>query len=77
MRSRKEKKIRSSDNPRVMTLAEVADYIRVHRSTVYRLAKDDRMPATKVGNQWRFRRDLIDKWLAESKRISVRAGRHC
>ena len=51
--------------PRLMTIDEVAKYLRIHRSTVYRLAKGKRIPASKVGNKWRFRKDVIDRWLSE------------
>lgn len=49
--------------PSIMTLPEVAKYIRVHKSTVYRMLKQNRIPAIKVGNQWRFKKDRIDRWL--------------
>lgn len=49
--------------PSIMTLPEVAKYIRVHKSTVYRMLKQKRIPAIKVGNQWRFKKDRIDHWL--------------
>jgi len=49
--------------PSIMTLPELAKYIRVHKSTVYRMLKDNRIPAIKVGNQWRFKKDRIDRWL--------------
>jgi excisionase family DNA binding protein len=51
--------------PRLMTIDEVAKYLRIHKSTVYRLAKDRRIPASKVGNKWRFRKDVIDRWLSK------------
>jgi len=47
----------------IMTVSEVADYMRVHSSTIYRLVRENKIPAFKVGNQWRFRKSLIDKWL--------------
>ncbi len=43
-----------------MTLEEVAAYLKVSRETVYKLAQQRKLPASKVGNQWRFRKDLID-----------------
>ncbi len=49
--------------PSIMTLPELAKYIRVHKSIVYRMLKDNRIPAIKVGNQWRFKKDRIDCWL--------------
>ena len=57
--------------PRLMTIDEVAKYLRIHKSTIYRLAKNRRIPASKVGNKWRFRKDVIDRWL--SKRENSRS----
>ncbi len=50
--------------PTIMTLEEVAKYLRVHKSTVYRLTKNGTIPATKVANQWRFKKAHIDAWLS-------------
>jgi excisionase family DNA binding protein len=47
----------------VMTLEEVAEFLRVHSSTVYRLLKDRNIPAFKVGSDWRFNIDSIEKWV--------------
>ena len=49
----------------VMTLEEVADYLRVHPSTIYRLLKKHRIPAFKVGSDWRFNVGAIDQWCLE------------
>lgn len=46
-----------------MTIEDVAAYMRVSRFTVYRLAKDRVIPATKVGRQWRFEKEEIDRWV--------------
>jgi excisionase family DNA binding protein len=48
--------------PRIMTIDEVARYLRVNRSTIYRFIKVGEIPAFKVGNQWRFRKDSIDSF---------------
>jgi excisionase family DNA binding protein len=49
----------------VMTVRELADYLRVHPSTIYRLLKQKRIPAFKVGSDWRFNRETIDRWRLE------------
>jgi excisionase family DNA binding protein len=49
----------------LMTIEEVARYMRVSRFTVYRLAKDHRIPATKVGRLWRFHKEEIDRWIRQ------------
>lgn len=43
-----------------LTLEEVAEYLRISRETVYKLAQRGKLPGTKVGNQWRFRKDLLE-----------------
>jgi excisionase family DNA binding protein len=51
-----------TQQPDVMTVAEVARYLRVNQATVYRLIREEGLPAVKVGNQWRVRRDLLEAW---------------
>jgi excisionase family DNA binding protein len=47
----------------VMTLDEVAQFLHVHASTIYRMVKDRRIPAFKVGSDWRFNQESIEKWI--------------
>lgn len=47
----------------IMTLREVAKYLGLHAMTVYKLTREGRMPAAKIGGQWRFKRDVLDQWL--------------
>jgi len=54
----------------LMTVREVAAYLRVTDKTVYRLLRRGEIPAAKVGHQWRFAKASIDEWLGRS---SVRA----
>ena len=49
--------------PRIMTAKEVADYLRCHISTVYRLAKNGKLPGFRLGADWRFREDALQNWL--------------
>jgi len=43
----------------LLTADELADFLRVHRSTVYRLLRNGQLPALRVGSDWRFSRDLL------------------
>lgn len=53
-----------SDKPRdVLTLNEVAEYLRIPRSTAYKLAQEGKIPGQKVGRHWRFHRTVVDQWL--------------
>jgi len=46
-----------------MTVEDVADMLRINKSTVYRMAKGGRIPATRVGRQWRFRLSALEEFL--------------
>lgn len=47
----------------ILTLQEVAQYLKVDERTVYRMVKSKQLPAFKVRNQWRFKKEAIDKWI--------------
>jgi len=49
----------------ILTLEEVAAYLKVGKRTVYRLVAAHELPAFKVGGSWRFRRQEIDQWINE------------
>ena len=51
---------------KVMTSVEAAEYLKMHVKTVCRLAKEGKIPAKKVGSEWRFLRPVLEKWLAEA-----------
>jgi excisionase family DNA binding protein len=53
----------------LLTLEQVAEYLNVDKFTVYRLLNDKELPAFKVGNQWRFKRKLIENWLAKNSNV--------
>lgn len=46
----------------IMTLEEVAEYLRLKPQTIYTWAQEKKIPAAKIGKEWRFRRSVIDKW---------------
>ena len=48
-----------------MTSKEVAEYLRIHQATLSKLARRGEIPGFKIGSDYRFRRDEIDKWIAE------------
>jgi len=49
----------------IMTLEEVAKYLRLKPQTIYKWAQEKRIPAVKLGKEWRFRRSILDRWLDE------------
>jgi len=51
--------------PRVMTVKDLSEYLRVHPSTVYKLLRRGEVPAFRVGSDWRFNAEVIDRWCLE------------
>jgi excisionase family DNA binding protein len=49
----------------IMTVHEVAEYLRLAEATIYKLAQSGEIPAAKVGGTWRFKKDMIDEWFRE------------
>jgi len=46
----------------IMTLEEVAKYLKLKPQTIYTWAQNNKIPAAKLGKEWRFRKSVIDKW---------------
>ena len=57
----------------ILTLDEVAAYLKAGKRTVYRLAAEGKLPAFKLGGTWRFRRSDLDEWI-ESKLSKTDSG---
>ncbi|NOR04818.1 MAG: helix-turn-helix domain-containing protein [Deltaproteobacteria bacterium] len=63
------------DQDKWLTIDELADYLKMGRTKLYRMAQKADIPASKVGNQWRFDREEIDEWM-KSQRPAA-ASRNC
>ena len=53
----------------LMNLEELAKYIGVSNTTVYRYLKQKKLPAIKIGRLWKFRKEKIDAWLEKQENI--------
>lgn len=53
------------ERTQIMTPKEAAKYLGFHLVTIYRLLKKQEIPATKIGGQWRFKKDVLDAWLMD------------
>jgi len=49
----------------IMTVKQVAEYLQMDEHTVYKLARSGQIPSLKIAGQWRFKKDVIDKWISE------------
>ena len=54
----------------VLTIDELAAYLKISKSTLYKLAREGKVPSNKVGRHWRFQKRMIDRWL-ERERATV------
>ena len=53
----------------IMTMKEVAEYLKLNEKTAYRLTSEGKLPAFKVGGSWRFQKSEIDQWIKEQSNI--------
>lgn len=51
----------------ILTLKEVAEYLKLAEKTAYRLAAEGKLPGFKVGGSWRFKESDIEKWIEKQK----------
>ncbi|GIV18496.1 MAG: hypothetical protein KatS3mg023_0247 [Armatimonadota bacterium] len=77
MNGEKQKRNKEAINPEVMSVRELADYLRLSVHTVYRLAEQGKLPGRKVGKHWRFHRDVIVAWLATYREEDALFGASC
>ena len=49
----------------ILTVKQVGQYLQMDEHTVYRLARSGQIPAIKIAGQWRFKKEVIDKWISE------------
>jgi len=54
-----------------MTVRDVAKYLNVDEKTVYRLAQKGELPGFKVAGTWRFKREDIDRWIEDQKKVAA------
>ncbi|TKF15886.1 helix-turn-helix domain-containing protein [Enterovibrio norvegicus] len=54
-------------NDQILTLKEVAAYLKLAEKTAYRLASEGKLPGFKVGGSWRFKREDLEAWIQEQK----------
>jgi excisionase family DNA binding protein len=53
---------------KVLTIDDLAAYLKLSKSTVYKLCAEGKVPGNKIGRHWRFHRDVIDGWLKNKQR---------
>ena len=51
----------------ILTLKELAEYLRLNEKTAYRLASEGKLPGFRVGGSWRFRKAAVDAWIEDEE----------
>ncbi len=54
----------------ILTLKEVAAYLKLAEKTAYKLAAEGKLPGFKVGGSWRFKREDVEHWIETQKKLS-------
>ncbi len=57
----------------ILTVRDVAEYLRMSETKVYRLVKHQQLPVFRIGKSWRFRKDLLDEWLSQRTASGLKA----
>lgn len=58
----------------LLTLEELAQYLKISKPTLYKMVENDRIPALKIANQWRFKKEDIDRWLEQHRKSRIEEG---
>ena len=56
----------------VLTIDELSAYLKIPKSSLYKLVRGGKVPGQKIGRHWRFHREAIDQWLKEAPNGSVK-----
>ena len=70
-----EKDIGVDLNVGIMTVHDIAGYLRLSEAKVYRMAKDGCIPALRIGKTWRFKRELIDEWIRRETELTLHVSK--
>lgn len=46
-----------------LTIEELSEHLKISKETIYKMAKTKKIPSSKIGNQWRFNKEIVDQWL--------------
>ena len=67
-----EKEYRVNSSPGIMTVHDVAEYLRLSEAKVYKMANEGRVPALRMGRTWRFKKEILDEWIRRETEHALR-----
>jgi excisionase family DNA binding protein len=65
-----------ADSREVMNIRQASDYLGVSPDTLYKYVGEERIPAFKLGNRWRFKKSRLDQWMEEKSSQVETGARH-
>ena len=60
----------------ILTIKEASQFLKIGKTTLYKLARNDEIPARKVGREWRFVRSQLLEWMEEREKRNTTSGVH-
>jgi excisionase family DNA binding protein len=63
--------VASTIRNKYLTVAELSEYLQIHRTTIYRMLRQGKLPGFRIGSDWRFSLDAIEQWQREQTKIDV------
>ncbi len=54
-----------------LTVAELSEYLQIHRTTIYRMLRQGKLPGFRIGSDWRFSLEAIEQWQRDQTKIDV------
>jgi excisionase family DNA binding protein len=61
-------KAKSNTKVQILNVSELSKYLRVHKTTIYRMLRQGRLPGFRIGSDWRFSVEAIERWQRDRKR---------
>jgi excisionase family DNA binding protein len=58
-------KAQSNTKAQILNVSELSEYLRIHKTTIYRMLREGRLPGFRIGSDWRFSVEAIDQWLRD------------
>jgi excisionase family DNA binding protein len=61
----------ANDHNEIMTMDELSRYLKISKSTLYKLATVNKLPGQKIGKRWRFHKNAVDAWMINGLELKV------
>jgi excisionase family DNA binding protein len=64
-------KVTSTIRSKYLTVAELSEYLQIHRTTIYRMLRQGKLPGFRIGSDWRFSLEAIERWQRDQTKIDA------